>query len=248
MLFHDIYLLVLAARPPAVLLWESAFPISGESATVPQYFQTSPELWAGPTATGRAPFLAQTNPISFAPSATYIPNTPLETAMPIVGNTQNQSIFHLMGQLSPYFPNPIGFGVREFPLPPGANITQVQVRMARMKYGFKKLTTLQMLSRHGSRYTTTGSNVEVFGRRIANAIGTFEATGELAFLNTWEYQLGAEILVPRGRQELFESGILHYYNYGRLYNPNSRIIARTTTQVSRNWQLFREQQIVNMNA
>ena len=27
---------------------------------VPQYFQTSPELWAGPTATGRAPFLAAT--------------------------------------------------------------------------------------------------------------------------------------------------------------------------------------------
>ncbi len=126
-LFHDIYLLVLAGRPPAAYLWENAFPSSGESTTVPQYFQTSPELWAGPTATGRAPFLAQTNPISFAPSATYVPNAPLETAVPIVGNLQNQSIFHLMGQLSPYFPNPIGFGVQEFPLPPGANITQVQV-------------------------------------------------------------------------------------------------------------------------
>jgi hypothetical protein len=94
-----------------------------------------------------------------------------------------------------------------------------------------------MLSRHGSRYPTAGSNVEDFGRRIANASGTFEATGKLAFLNTWRYELGVEILVPRGRQELFESGILHYYNYGRLYNPNSRIIARTTTQVGRSWHL-----------
>ncbi len=97
------------------------------SPTVPQYFQTSPELWAGPTATGKAPFLAQTNPVSFAPTVTFVPNTPLETAEPIVGQGQNESIFHLMGHLSPYFPNPSGFGVAEYPLPPGAKITQVQV-------------------------------------------------------------------------------------------------------------------------
>jgi len=94
---------------------------------VPQYFQTTPELWAGPTVTGRAPFLAQTNPVSFEPTATFVPNDPLETAIPIVGAMQNESIFHLMGHLSPYFPNPSGFGVAEYPLPPGANITHVQV-------------------------------------------------------------------------------------------------------------------------
>lgn len=87
-----------------------------------------------------------------------------------------------------------------------------------------------MLSRHGSRYPTVGANVEAFGRRIGEAGGKFEASGLLSFLNDWKYELGAEILVPKGRQELFESGVLHYYNYGRLYNPNSKIIARTTTQ------------------
>jgi hypothetical protein len=87
-----------------------------------------------------------------------------------------------------------------------------------------------MLSRHGSRYPTTRSNVEIFGQKIANNSGKFLATDELSFLNTWQYQLGAEILVPRGRQELFQSGILHYYNYAQLYNPNSKIIVRTTTQ------------------
>jgi hypothetical protein len=97
------------------------------SSDVPQYFQTSPELWAGPTATGRAPFLAQTNPVSFAPSITFVPNQPLETAQPIVGASHNQSIFRLMGQLSPYSPSP-GFGVAEYPLPHGAEIVQVQVR------------------------------------------------------------------------------------------------------------------------
>jgi hypothetical protein len=96
--------------------------------TIPQFFQTSPELWAGPTATGRAPFLKQTNPISYAPTATYVPNSPLETGEPIVGQGQNETIFHLMGQLSPYFPNPSGFGVAEYPLPAGARISQLQVR------------------------------------------------------------------------------------------------------------------------
>jgi hypothetical protein len=61
------------------------------------------------------------------PTATFQPNTPLETGEPIVGQGQNQSIFQLMGQLSPYFPNPSGFGVAEYPLPPGAEITHVQV-------------------------------------------------------------------------------------------------------------------------
>lgn len=40
----------------------------------------------------------------------------------------------------------------------------------------------------------------------------------------------AEILVPVGRQELFDSGVLHYYDYGHLYNTSTKIIARTTTQ------------------
>ena len=82
-----------------------------------------------------------------------------------------------------------------------------------------------MLSRHGSRYPTVGSNVQTFGQRIADNKGKFEATGPLSFLKSWTYELGEEILVPRGRQELFDSGILHYYQYAQLYNPNSKIIA-----------------------
>lgn len=192
--------------------------ITDESSTatttdIPQYFQTSPELWAGPTKTGKAPFLAETNPVSFAPTVTFVPNSPLETAIPIVGAPDNQSFFQLMGHLSPYFPNPSGFGVEEFPLPPGAKILQVH-----------------MLSRHGSRYPTTGDHTFALGQKLANKTENFDATGDLAFLRDWKFQLGENILVPRGRQELFNSGILHYYQYAQLYNPNSRIIARTTTQ------------------
>jgi hypothetical protein len=42
--------------------------------------------------------------------------------------------------------------------------------------------------------------------------------------------MGAEILVPIGRQELFDSGVQFYYQYGKLYNTSTKILARTTSQ------------------
>ncbi|KAK5990688.1 3-phytase A [Cladobotryum mycophilum] len=178
---------------------------------VPQYFQISPELWAGPTATGKAAFMAQTR--TFDPTATFVPNEPLQTAIPVDGMKQgNDTIFKLMGYLSPYFPSP-GWGVDEYPLPPGADIVQVQ-----------------MLSRHGARYPTSGADVTQLGDKIANASGKINPKGPLSFLRDWKYQLGHEILVPKGRQELFDSGVLHAYMYGSLYNPSSKLIVRTTTQ------------------
>jgi hypothetical protein len=89
-----------------------------------------------------------------------------------------------------------------------------------------------MLSRHGSRYPTSGAGAEVIGQKITNftkAGGRFG--GDLSFLNTWSYKLGAEILVPVGKQELFDSGTLHQIQYGHLYKNNgSKIVARTTSQ------------------
>ncbi|CAK7264994.1 hypothetical protein SEPCBS57363_001355 [Sporothrix epigloea] len=179
--------------------------------TVPQHFQTTPQVFAGPTATGRPAFLAQT--VTIDPSATYIANQPLQTNILVDGvPASGDSIFRHMGYLSPYQPAP-GFGVQEYALPPGAEIVQ-----------------LQMLSRHGSRYPTLGSNVKALGDKLAKAKGKFKTSGSLAFLQDWEYKLGHEILVPKGRQELFDSGVLHSYMYGNLYNPNSKIIVRTTTQ------------------
>ena len=87
---------------------------------VPQYFQTTPELFAGPTPTGLEPFLAQTNPAPFA-SVSYIPPNPVETQQPISGNHEHGDIFEHMGKLSPYFAGP-GFGAEEHSLPEGANI------------------------------------------------------------------------------------------------------------------------------
>lgn len=134
--------------------------------------------------------------------------------MPISGNTNNSNIFQLFGQLSHYFPNPIGLGVNEYALPAKANIT-----------------ALYMLHRHGSRYPTTGSGAPTTGQKITNATGQFKAMGALSFLNIWTYKLGAEILVPVGKQEMFDSGVLHQYLYGHLYpNNGSKIIAQSTTE------------------
>ena len=103
--------------------------------------------------------------------------------MPIQGQPDGEAgnIYHLHGQLSHYFPNPIGFGVDEFPLPAGANITY-----------------LYMLSRHGSRYPTSTPSVV---SKILNATGKYQASGALSFLNGWTYKLGQQILTPVGKQE-----------------------------------------------
>ena len=110
----------------------------------------------------------------------------METAEPILGAPPGKSIFQLLGNYSPYFPNPDGFGVDEYPLPAGAEIAQVHV-----------------LHRHGARYPnlTTGVDTVSFGERLTAAAGTIKATGALSFLNTWKYNLGAEIQTPWGRQE-----------------------------------------------
>ncbi|KAF2214126.1 hypothetical protein CERZMDRAFT_58067 [Cercospora zeae-maydis SCOH1-5] len=190
---------------------------SSTSSIVPDYYVTSPEIFAGPTPTGEPAFLAQTNPAPFT-GTTYIPNTPLETQVPIVGNNDNGNIFQMHGQLSHYFPNPQGFGADEYSLPKNASLVQ-----------------LNMLSRHGARYPTTGAGAEKLGQKILNyttgVLGHATFSGPLEFLNEWTYKLGAEILVPVGKQELFDSGTLHQIMYGHLYKNNgTKIIARTTTE------------------
>ncbi|BFZ55715.1 hypothetical protein PYCC9005_002756 [Savitreella phatthalungensis] len=203
--------------------------LQARQVSVPEYFQTSPEIFAGPTPTGFVPFLVATNPVAF-PGQTYLPANPIQTQEYISGYptptgsvtgpgsaasaTADANIFHLMGQLSPYFVAP-GFGVDELPLPSGTNVTW-----------------LNMLSRHGSRYPAGGGSTQQLANSINNATGSnITFTGPLSFLNTYKYPLGAEILTPNGKQELFDSGTTHYYQYGRLApNNGTKIIARSTHQ------------------
>ena len=107
-----------------------------------------------------------------------------------------------------------GLGVNEYPLPPGANISQVH-----------------MISRHGSRYPTSNSTQLALGKALINSTKAGNKfTGNLTFLNSWSYKLGAEVMVHVGYQELFDSGVLHWYDYGALYDPNATFVVRSTTQ------------------
>ncbi|KAF2677568.1 phosphoglycerate mutase-like protein [Lentithecium fluviatile CBS 122367] len=202
---------VFGAQLPLTLPDDCVRPTS--TSKVPDYFDTTIDQYAGPTATGTAPWLAQTNAAPFM-GISYIPNTPLETQAPIPNNPTNANIFERMANLSPYFPNPRGFGVHEYPIPPGSNVTW-----------------LNMVHRHGARYPEAHGRELLLAQKITDAMGKYTAHGPLSFLNTWTNVLGAEILVPVGKQQLFDSGVLHYYQYGHLFpNNGSRIVARTTTQ------------------
>lgn len=79
-----------------------------------------------------------------------------------------------------------GFGVDEFALPAGTNISQVHV-----------------LHRHGSRYPTTGAGVQKFGTALSGIVknGSAKFSGDLAFVNQWSYGLGyvGISLAPRSR-------------------------------------------------
>lgn len=80
---------------------QTSFATTGTGITYPSYFQTTPQLFAGPTTTAKsAPFMAQTNPAPFGQeSGSFVANAPLETNLPISGNTNKSSIFQLVGQL-----------------------------------------------------------------------------------------------------------------------------------------------------
>jgi hypothetical protein len=67
------------------------------------------------------------------------------------------------------------------------------------------LNQVHLLHRHGARYPTTGGiGPAAFAAKIhSSASGNgFSAKGDLEFLNTWTYKLGAEILTPYGREQM----------------------------------------------
>lgn len=78
----------------------------------------------------------------------------------------------------------------------------------------RTISSVNVLHRHGSRYPTSNSSVQFFGQKIPLLVanGTANFTGALSFLNTWTYKLGAEVLVPVGHKELFDSGVRFYYD------------------------------------
>lgn len=112
----------------------------------------------------------------------------------VTSSVASSSAFDLVrswGNLSPWFSvDSSAFGLRDASqiVPSGCELTQVH-----------------LLHRHGARYPTSGSAPASFAAKVhaaATSSAGFKASGPLEFLNTWTYNLGAELLTPFGREQL----------------------------------------------
>jgi len=67
------------------------------------------------------------------------------------------------------------------------------------------INAVHLLMRHGARYPTSDSGLSEFASDIHAAASKedLSVTGDLEFLATWTYKLGAEILTPFGRNSLY---------------------------------------------
>lgn len=94
---------------------------------------------------------------------------------------------------------------------------------------------MHILHRHGARYPSGSGGPSTFAVRLYNATAVnhtvVTGSGPLQFLNGWTYKLGAEILTPPGRQELYDSGVFHRMAYGSLLDTFTSIpVFRTTSE------------------
>jgi hypothetical protein len=169
----------------------------------------------GPTPTGAEPNAAQTAPAypyNQIPSKVF----PLVIAQPhangsaaSASDSTAKSTFDISttwGNLAPWYSvSSADYGLPEAnPLvPAGCTITQ-----------------MLLLYRHGARYPTSGAAPSTFAQKLVNTTrnGNLTFSGELAFLSTWNYKLGAELLTPFGRSQNFMLGVSYRELYGHLLN------------------------------
>ncbi|TBU34598.1 phosphoglycerate mutase-like protein [Dichomitus squalens] len=198
---------VVAAYPSA-----SSWAGSTESAVYPPpgatntaintYFPDAEQVGhPGPTPTGDEAWVLETAPVAPVKADVYPLINPVEGQAPV--STPGFNPMRYWGNLSPWWSlGENAFGLKSTAkVPTGCELTQVH-----------------LLHRHGARYPTDGSSPSKFAAKLhaaANSTG-FTATGPLEFLNTWTYKLGAEILTPFGREQLFDLGIAFRVKYGHL--------------------------------
>ncbi|KAJ7314247.1 acid phosphatase [Mycena albidolilacea] len=163
----------------------------------------------GPTPTGDEAFAIETAPVS----PDYANVFPL--IEPATSDNKKFDVLHSWGNLSPFQSTNLGLK-SSARVPAGCTLQQVH-----------------LLHRHGARYPTSGSPPASFAAALhaAASTGNLSASGPLAFLNTWTYKLGAEILTPFGRAELFELGVGFRVKYGDLLKGFTDLpVWRTTSE------------------
>ncbi|KAJ7181340.1 phosphoglycerate mutase-like protein [Mycena crocata] len=191
------------------------FPPAGQTVTVPDpFFPNAKEVgFAGPTPTGD-----EANTIETAPSVAK-----LDSIFPLINPDTSDKpgdafdVLHHLGNLAPWR------SVKSFGLPHAS---------ARIPTGCK-LEQVHLVHRHGARYPTTGAAPSDFATLLHGVADTtgVNVTGPLAFLRTWQYKLGAEILTPFGRSQLFALGVGFRVKYGELLKQFTDLpVFRTTSQ------------------
>ncbi|CAE6411276.1 unnamed protein product [Rhizoctonia solani] len=99
-----------------------------------------------------------------------------------------------------------------------------------------RITGVHFLHRHGARYPTYDlewGQPLVLANKLSS-IKNINATGQLGFLKNWSYTLGAEVLTPFGRGQLYDLGVSMRMRYGHLLNnfteSNTIPVFRTESQ------------------
>ncbi|KAJ6545482.1 histidine phosphatase superfamily [Mycena capillaripes] len=175
--------------------------------------------YAGPTPTGD-----EAASIATAPAVALVDTLfPLVQPEPADKNpgSKSESQFDILahlGSLSPFQSvESLGLPDASPRIPAGCAITQVH-----------------LLHRHGARYPTSGGNAFANALHAAATSSTgFNASGPLAFLDTWTYKLGAEILTPFGRSQMFNLGMGFRVKYGKyqlLKEATDLPVFRTTSE------------------
>ncbi|KZT30677.1 phosphoglycerate mutase-like protein [Neolentinus lepideus HHB14362 ss-1] len=180
------------------------------------YFPDGSQVgYPGPTPTGDEAEAIQTAPATSEMESFY----PLTDSKAYGHEAPGFEPIRYWGNLSPWYSVPSsahGLPEASPQIPEGCSINQVH-----------------LLHRHGARYPTSGAGPATFAAKLHNAtIGAgFTASGPLEFLNTWTYKLGAEILTPFGREQLFNLGVGFRVKYGDLLKNFTELpVWRTTSE------------------
>ncbi|KIK96012.1 hypothetical protein PAXRUDRAFT_139439 [Paxillus rubicundulus Ve08.2h10] len=188
-------------------------PPGATNPAINSYFPDPSQVgYSGPTPTGAEPDAIET--------ASSYPKVTAAYPLSQPNAADNIGSFNVMkhwGNLSPMF------SVESFGLPKASPLIPEECGINQVFF----------LTRHGARYPTSGSGPTDFAARIhaAASQSDFTVSGPLEFLATWTYNLGAEILTPFGRQQLFNSGVAFRNRYGRLLNAFTDLpVWRTTSE------------------
>ncbi|KAG2055004.1 phosphoglycerate mutase-like protein [Suillus hirtellus] len=193
-----------------------SYPPPGATNTaVDTYFPDASQVgYAGPTPTGAEP----------AAIVTAVPFSKVEGVFPLSrpnSADDADTTFNVMRQWGNFAPmySVDSFGLLDASpvIPEGCGINAVH-----------------LLMRHGARYPASDEpEPSQFASKIHAAASKkgFSVTGNLEFLATWTYKLGANNLTPYGRESLFSNGVAFRYRYGKLLNAFTDLpVFRTTSQ------------------